>query len=200
MALIGGTIVTWLQNTLKFLTPSARARTSVTAVDGAVVSNPTAKNTTWRSGLSTRDFERVERRVHEPHVGAARLGLEEVALRPGHPHHVAERREDDAGLLGQPHRVVDAAHRDDAHRAPGPVHQLDGFGQQVLDAVPVDGVGVPAAHLHELELVAAGQLGDGLDQRARGGRVPELVDESHCASTLSRQAISDALNASISLT
>ena len=53
MALIGGTIVTWLQNTLKLRTPSARARTRVTAVDGAVVSNPTAKNTTWRSGLST---------------------------------------------------------------------------------------------------------------------------------------------------
>src|SRR6202022_610459 len=52
IALIGGTIVTWLQYTLKFLTPSARARTSVTAVDGAVVSKPTAKKTTWLSGLS----------------------------------------------------------------------------------------------------------------------------------------------------
>ena len=43
MALIGGTIVTWLQNTLKLPTPSCLARASVTAVDGAVVSNPTAK-------------------------------------------------------------------------------------------------------------------------------------------------------------
>src|SRR3984893_1435075 len=53
MALIGGTIVTWLQNTLKLRTPSARARTRVTAVDGAVVSKPTAKTTTWRAGLLT---------------------------------------------------------------------------------------------------------------------------------------------------
>ena len=52
MALIGGTIVTWLQKMLKLRTPAARARTSVTAVDGAVVSKPTAKKTTCRSGLS----------------------------------------------------------------------------------------------------------------------------------------------------
>ncbi len=31
--------------------PSAFARLSVSAVDGAVVSNPIAKKTTWRSGL-----------------------------------------------------------------------------------------------------------------------------------------------------
>ena len=46
----GGTIVTWLQKQEKFPTPSARARLSVSAVDGAVVSNPIAKNTTSRSG------------------------------------------------------------------------------------------------------------------------------------------------------
>ncbi len=32
--------------------PSAFARLSVSAVDGAVVSNPIAKKTTWRSGLA----------------------------------------------------------------------------------------------------------------------------------------------------
>ena len=46
----GGTIVTWLQTTEKFRTPSAFARRSVRAVLGAVVSNPMAKKTTWRSG------------------------------------------------------------------------------------------------------------------------------------------------------
>ena len=56
MALIGGTIITWLQNTLKFFSPSSRARTSVTAVDGAVVSKPIAKNTTCLSGLSSAIF------------------------------------------------------------------------------------------------------------------------------------------------
>ena len=52
MALIGGTIVTWFEKTVKFTTLSALARSSVAAVEGAVVSNPTAKNTTCRSGLS----------------------------------------------------------------------------------------------------------------------------------------------------
>ena len=46
MALIAGTIVTWLQNTEKFVNPSARARSIVIAVDGAVVSNPIAMKTT----------------------------------------------------------------------------------------------------------------------------------------------------------
>ena len=47
----GGTIVTWEHITEKFRRPSARARLSVSAVDGAVVSNPIAKNTTSRSGF-----------------------------------------------------------------------------------------------------------------------------------------------------
>ena len=48
----GGTMVTWLHMHEKFWTPSARARLSVSAVDGAVVSKPIAKNTTSRSGFS----------------------------------------------------------------------------------------------------------------------------------------------------
>ncbi len=48
----GGTIVTWLQKHVKLRMPSAFARIRVSAVDGAVVSKPTAKNTTSRSGFS----------------------------------------------------------------------------------------------------------------------------------------------------
>ena len=39
---MAGMIVTWLQNTEKLVTPSALARCSVSAVDGAVVSKPMA--------------------------------------------------------------------------------------------------------------------------------------------------------------
>ena len=53
MAFRGGTMVTWLEKTLKFVTPFALAWSRVSAVDGAVVSKPTAKNTTARSGFST---------------------------------------------------------------------------------------------------------------------------------------------------
>ena len=52
--------------------PSALARLSVSAVDGAVVSKPIAKNTTSRSGFCAGDPQRVERRVDHPHVGARR--------------------------------------------------------------------------------------------------------------------------------
>ena len=48
----GGMIVTWLHMQKKFSTPSALARFIVSAVDGAVVSKPIAKNTTSRSGLA----------------------------------------------------------------------------------------------------------------------------------------------------
>ena len=47
----GGTIVTWLHIQVKFAIPSALARLSVSAVEGAVVSKPIAKKTTSRSGF-----------------------------------------------------------------------------------------------------------------------------------------------------
>jgi hypothetical protein len=56
----GGTIVTWLQKAEKFRTPAARARSSVIAVAGAVVSKPIAKKTISRSG-SACAIERASR-------------------------------------------------------------------------------------------------------------------------------------------
>ena len=181
-------------------TPSARARTSVTAVDGAVVSNPTAKKTTWRSGLSTATLSassgEYTNRTSAPRAFASMRLPFDPGTRIMSPNVVKMM----PGLLGQPHRVVHAAHRDHAHRAPGSVHQLDGLRQQMFDAVPVDGVRVTAAHLHELELVAGRELGDRFDQGACGGRVPEFVDELHACNPFLTHAISDELNASISLT
>ena len=52
IALIAGMIVTWLQKSEKFRTPSTLARFTVSAVDGVVVSKPIAKKTTSRSGFS----------------------------------------------------------------------------------------------------------------------------------------------------
>ena len=53
---MAGMIVTWLQKTEKFRIPSALARISVSAVDGAVVSKPMAKNITCLSGLARASF------------------------------------------------------------------------------------------------------------------------------------------------
>ena len=46
-----GTMVMWLQNTEKLSMPSRSACSTVSAVDGMVVSKPRPKNTTSRSGL-----------------------------------------------------------------------------------------------------------------------------------------------------
>ena len=75
------------------------------------------------------------------------------------------------GLVGDRDAVVDAAHRDHAHRAARPVHELDVGRQQVVDAVLVDRVRVPAADLHDL-VVAAGLDGgeDLAGQRPGRGR------------------------------
>ena len=83
IALIGGTIVTWLQNTRKLRTPSlARLQQR--------------QRRRWRGRLEAdgeehhvavrvldRHPQRVERRVHHPHVGAARLRLEQVPVSSG---------------------------------------------------------------------------------------------------------------------
>jgi hypothetical protein len=53
------------------------------ALAGAVVSNPTAKNTTSRSGFPG-ELHGVQGRVDDPHVAAGGLDGEEVAFRlPG---------------------------------------------------------------------------------------------------------------------
>jgi hypothetical protein len=52
MCVMAAGVSTWLQNTLKFASPSRRASRIASAVGGVVVSKPMAKNTTSRSGFS----------------------------------------------------------------------------------------------------------------------------------------------------
>ena len=59
------------------------------------------------------------------------------------------------------------------------MNQFDGLGQDVFDAVAVDGVRVASADLHELEVLVTSQFGDASDERTRGDRVAVLVDEAH---------------------
>src|SRR5262245_32095978 len=132
IARIAGTIVTWFENTEKLPTSSSRARISVSAVDGAVVSKPIAKNTTCRSGCA-RALQGVERRVNHPDVGAARLPFERAAVPARHAHHVAECREDGVMIVDERQALVDAAHRQDAHRAARTVDQLDVRRQQIRE-------------------------------------------------------------------
>ena len=124
-------------------------------------------------------FRASKRGVDEADIGPFGLGLQQVALAAGDPHHVAEGGEDHAGCLGHRDGVVHPAHGDHAHRAPRAVDQLDRGRQHVLYPVPVDGVGVAPAHLHELEMLVPGQVGDPCHQCAGRRRVPVLVDEAH---------------------
>ncbi len=126
-----------------------------------------------------RDPQRVERRVHEADVGAFRFGFEQVALAPRDPHHVAKGSEDHPGLFRHGDGIVDPAHGNHADRAARPVDELHGGRQDVFDPVAVDGVGVAAAYLHELEVVVAGQLGDPSHEGPGGDGVPVFVDEAH---------------------
>ena len=89
-----GPIRTWLQKTEKFRTPllpraqqrqRGRRRGRLEA-DG--------EEDDLALGLAPRELERVERRVDDAHVGAARLRLEQRAAPPArHAEHVAEGRE-----------------------------------------------------------------------------------------------------------
>ena len=77
--------------------PSALARINVSAVEGAVVSKPMAKNITCLSGLSARELQGIRRRIDNADIHAARFVFERTAVGAGHAHHVSERSEDDAG-------------------------------------------------------------------------------------------------------
>ena len=99
-----------------------------------------------------RDLQRVERRVDESHVGAAGLSVEQAAVGAGtrimSPKQVKMTSGWRASQIASSTRPIGMTQ----HRAAGTVDQFHVLRQQVFDAVPVDRVGVPAAHLHELEV------------------------------------------------
>ena len=119
-----------------------------------------------------RDPQRVERRVDHPDVGALRLGVEQRVLRARYAQHVAEAGEDHPLVARDRDAVIDPAHRNHAHRAARAVDELDVRGQQVVDPVLVDRVGVPATHLHHLVVATGLELGRGSARPApdRAGR------------------------------
>ena len=129
-------------------------------------------------GVVPREVERVERRVDDAHVAAGALDPEQVLLAAGHAQHVAERAEDHVGPRRDLQRLVDDLERGDADRAAGSVDQLDAVGQQLVEAVPDDRVGLAAADLHH----RPGVLGRGVDvvEQPLGQRgVLELVEVLH---------------------
>ena len=78
------------------------------------------------------------------------------------------------------------------------MYQFDIVRQQMLDAVPVNGVRVSAAHLHELEVLGAAtrQVLYRSQQLAGRRRVAEFVNEFHFCPL---QPMADVSKASISV-
>ena len=145
---------------------------------GAVVSKPTAKKTTCRSGELLRESDGVERRVEHPHVAAAGLHREEVELGAGDAEHVAERGEGDLGAAGDGDGAVDQLERRDADGAARAVDERDELGEHPVEAVLDERVGLPAADLHEGP--GAGDEGaDRVGDLPDALLVPVLVDELH---------------------
>ena len=144
----GGTR-TWETSTEKFLMPCFCACQTAIALPGAVVSKPMAKKTTFLSGLARAIFKRIDRRIDDAHIGAARFEHEQVDLRTRHAQHIAEGAENDVGPLRDGVRLVDHLQRGDANRAAGAMHELHFVRQQMIDAIFDDGVGLAAADLHQ---------------------------------------------------
>ena len=90
-------------------------------------------------GVLPGEAHRVERRVDDPHVAAARLDLQQVVARAGHAQHVAEGAEGHVGTRGDRDRAIDQVERRHAHRAARAVHEADARRQELVQPELQDG-------------------------------------------------------------
>src|SRR5690606_22009395 len=136
------------------------------------------------------DAQRVQRGVDDAYVAALAAHLEQVPSGAGHAEHVAEGAEDHVGSGGDLQGLVDDLQRGHAHRAAGSVDQLDAFGEKLVDAVPDDGVRLPAAHLHQRPRPGHRGL-DVVEQPLRELGILEFVDVLHCRTSPARSPCAD---------
>ena len=191
IARIAGMMVTWLQKTEKLWMPSALARISVSAVEGAVVSKPMAKNMTCLSGLASGQLQRVRGRIDDAHVHAARLVLERAAVASRERASCRRKRRrlrPARCAIARPSSIRPIGKH--AYRAAGAVDQFDVRRQQILQAEAIDRVRVSAADFHDA-VVAVG-IGQPADLFRRPGDhfgFAKLVYESHAISLHLRRRI-----------
>src|SRR6185437_366069 len=106
------------------------------------------------------------------------LGVEQSLSGSRHSQHVAEAGENHPRFMREGDAIVDAPHRDHTYGTARAVDQLDVRGQQIVDAVLVDRVSVPAAHLHDLVVTVGIDRGEDLPgDRSAELRISELVHE-----------------------
>ena len=173
-------MVTWLQKTEKFAMRSASARSSVRAVEGAVVSKPMATKTTRRSGSSIANFRASMGEYTTRTSAPAALASRKEPLPPGTRNISPKHANVTPGLVGDRDGIVNPAHGDHAYGATRAVDELHGLRKVVFEPVLVDGMRMAAAHLHELVVTAwLAQVGDGARQSGRFASVSVLGDKAH---------------------
>ncbi len=136
--------------------------------------------------VHARELQGIERRVHHAHVRAVGLGLQEAALRTRDPHRIPEGRQDDLRIARERHAIIDASHRQHAHRTTGSVHEFDRvLRQQAFQAITKNRVRVAAANFHHLQGPAAcrgerrGEARNFADQGTGFVRIAEFIGEAH---------------------
>src|ERR1700722_8958103 len=70
-------------------------------------------------------------------------------MRARYAQHIPKGAKDNLGLSSDRVCFVDHLKRSDTDRASWSMHQFHTFGQQMIDSVLDDGVGLPAADLHK---------------------------------------------------
>ncbi len=181
MFAIAAGVRTWLQKTEKLASPSACACSDRYRGGRGRGLESDREEHYLALRLLPGDAQRIRGRVHHAHVGAAGLRLHEAHLsRRRHPHHVAVGAQGHAALERESDRRVHAPDRQHAHRAARAVDHAQVGGQQPLDTVARDGVGMAAAELHEVVAAVGPDRGAQCPgEPARQSSVAEFVDVFH---------------------
>jgi hypothetical protein len=136
----------------------------------------------FAGGFAAGQRQRIQRRIHDPHIAARGLRMQQVALPTGHAQHVTKRAQDHFRPPGQGHRLVDQAGGSHADRATGAMNQPERGREEAVDTKAQDRMGLPAANLHQRPRPGddAGEFG-GKGTRRR--RIAVFFDEFHGGSS-----------------
>jgi hypothetical protein len=114
-------------------------------------------------GVFTGPLQGLQWRGDHAHLCPQGLGLAQAEpVRGRNPQHIAIGADGDFWLLRQGNGLIDPSDREHAHRAAGAMDELQPLGQQVLQAMARQGVGVAPAEFHQAHLA---RFGHGLRDR-----------------------------------
>ena len=145
-----------------------------------MVSNPMAKNITCLSGILLAPASaRPRANKRSAHPSRATLCSSGLPCVPGTRIMSPNAVKITSGTWPSK-AVVDAAHRQHAHRASRPMYQFDVRRQQIFQSETIDGMRVAAAHLHEA-IMPSGSASRRISSRGlrNDPGLAKLIDEFH---------------------